>query len=83
MLAMIRKIERPDRNVDLEAIARRNNEGGASESLKRRANRPWLYDAVDFQLCHRQQELAGSVADTPVNVSHDDGENGLARFDLP
>ena len=78
MLEMDRKIEPSDRNIDLEAIARWANEGGASGAVKRGAERPRLHDALGFRPRHRRQQLASSVADTRVNVSHDGGKNGLA-----
>jgi hypothetical protein len=73
MSNMTRNTEAPDHNIDLEAIARWNNEGGASGGLKRGAGSPRLYEG-DFLLRQRRQQFAGSVADTPVNVSHYGGE---------
>jgi hypothetical protein len=80
MSKMTRKTESPNRNIDLEAMTRRSNVGGsASGASKQDADRPLLYDAVDFRLHLRRQRLAGSVVDRPVNVAHDGGEDGLAQ----
>ena len=43
---MTRKTVKRDQDIDLEAIARWNNEGGAPGPLKRGANRLLLYDAL-------------------------------------
>jgi hypothetical protein len=75
MLKMTSKSEQPGRVIDLHGW---NNEG-ASGALKRDPDRSRLYGAVDFRVRQRRQQLAGSVADRPVNVSHDGGENGLAQ----
>jgi hypothetical protein len=63
---MIRNSEQANHNIDREAIARRKNEGGASDSLKQGDLR--LYEAVDFKLRHRRLRLVGRVADAPVSV---------------
>jgi hypothetical protein len=75
MFEMTRKTEQPRRIIDLKGW---NNER-ASGILERRAGRPRLYDAVDFWVRQRWQQLAVSVADRPANVSHDGGENGLTQ----
>ncbi len=46
-----------DRDIDLEAIATWNNEGGAPHSLKRDANRRRRPDAVQYEV-HNEKELA-------------------------
>jgi hypothetical protein len=47
---MTSKTVRRDQDIDFEAIARWNNEGGAPGPLKRGANRFRLYDAVEFEV---------------------------------
>jgi hypothetical protein len=79
MFEMTRKTEQPRRIIDLKGW---NNEG-ASGVPERHADRPRVYDAVDFWVRQRRQQLAGSVADRPVNFSHDGGENGLAQCKSP
>jgi len=54
---MITKNIKRDRDIDLEAIAKWNNEGGAPRSLKRGANRPRRHDAVEFEV-DSEKELA-------------------------
>jgi hypothetical protein len=76
MLTMTRKTEQPKQNIDLETIARRNNEGGDS-GIERGADHRRLYDAVAFKLRHRRQQLAGRVAETPESVSHAGSEKQL------
>jgi hypothetical protein len=74
---MTRKTEQPKQNIDLETIARRNNEGGDS-GIERGADHRRLYDAVVFKLRHRRQQLAGRVAETPASVSQAGSEKQLA-----
>ena len=47
---MTSKTVKRDQDIDREAIARWNNEGGAPGPLKRGANRFRLYDAVEFEV---------------------------------
>jgi hypothetical protein len=47
---MTSKTVRRDQDIDFEAIARSNNEGGAPRQLKRDAKRFRLYDAVEFEV---------------------------------
>jgi hypothetical protein len=79
VLKMTDKSEQANQNIDLEAIARRNNEGGASDSLKQGADDLRLYDAVDSKLRHRRLRLVGRVADAPVSVSSDGREKERAQ----
>jgi DNA-binding PucR family transcriptional regulator len=72
------KSEQADQNIDLEAIAEKNNEGGASDSLKQSADDLRLHDAVVSKLRHRLLRLVGRVPDAPVSVSGHCREKGLA-----
>ena len=54
---MITKTVKRDRDIDLEAIATWNNEGGAPRLLKRGANRPRRHDTVEFEV-HSDKKLA-------------------------
>jgi hypothetical protein len=55
---MTTKAVKRDRDIDLEAIATWNSEGGAPNSLKRDGNRHGRHDAVDYE-GHTQGERAG------------------------
>jgi hypothetical protein len=54
---MITKTVKRGRDIDLEAIATWNNEGGAPRLLKRGANRSRRHDTVEFEV-HGDKELA-------------------------
>jgi hypothetical protein len=56
---MTRKSEQASQNIGLEAIARRKNEGGVSDSLRQGADDLRVYEAVDSKSRHRPLRVVG------------------------
>jgi hypothetical protein len=78
ILKMTRKSEQANQNIGFEAIARRKNEGGASDSLRQGADDLRLYEAVDSKSRHRPLRVVGWVADAPVSACSDGREKERA-----